>query len=106
MKQRARVGLGRGLGYGLGRRRKLRTGFLVGAVAACRFPAIRGASLRRGGARTCLSPSAMGRLGAARVAAGKPLTRLGDRLNARAETLRTALCSADRVGGTRHSEAD
>ncbi len=98
MKHTARVGLGIGLGYVLGRQRKLlRTALLLGAAAAAgRLPAIRGGAVaRRDGSAQSHVPNAVGRLGeagiaAARSAVSRPVTRLGDRLNATAETLRPA----------------
>ena len=90
----AKVGLGIGLGYVLGRKKKLRAALLLGAAAAAaRLPGAASGGGGGGGDSGSTSPKALGRLGeagisAARSAVTRPVTRLGDRLNASAEALR------------------
>jgi hypothetical protein len=95
MKRAGRIALAVGIGYVLGRKRKLRAALLLGAAAATgRGPA--GRLLGGGSDDTPAGDGGMlGRLGeagkaAARTAAGRPIDLLAERLNDGAEGLRRA----------------
>jgi hypothetical protein len=96
MKQRGSIALAIGLGYLLGRKRKLSTALAFGAAAATgqlpRGPLGRFLGGEAGGAAAGQA-SSLTRLGgagkaAARTALGRPLERLTERLDESAEALR------------------
>jgi len=100
MNSGTRIGLAVGLGYLIGRRRKLRTALaLAAAVAAGRASMHPGGLLQRGGELLQASPhlTNLGRLGgplaaagkaAATAAAGNGIDALGGKLRNSADTLR------------------
>ncbi|MEH0841275.1 hypothetical protein V6U81_02620 [Micromonospora sp. CPCC 205711] len=100
MKSGTRIGLAVGIGYILGRRRKLRTALtLAAAVAAGRASRDPGQLLKRGGDLLTSTPQLanLGKLGAplatagksaATAAAGSGIDALSGKLRSRADTLR------------------
>ncbi|MET7748296.1 hypothetical protein [Micromonospora sp. NPDC005367] len=120
MNSGARIGLAVGLGYLIGRRRKLRTALaLAAAVAAGRATMHPGGLMKRGADLLSSSPHLgnLGRLGgpfamagkaAATAAAGSGVDALSDKLHSSADALRrrTASVTGASGGGERKSERD
>ncbi|MEU4679692.1 hypothetical protein [Micromonospora sp. NPDC023737] len=120
MNSGARIGLAVGLGYLIGRRRKLRTALaLAAAVAAGRATMHPGGLMKRGADLLSSSPHLgnLGRLGgplamagkaAATAAAGSGVDALSDKLHNSADALRrrTASVTGASSGGERNSERD
>ena len=107
MNRQETVALAIGVGYLLGRRRKLGLALALGAAAAtgqvAQGPLVRmlGGELGGQGADGVSSLSRLG--GAARTALGKPLEMLTERINDSAEALRQAGKPKEAAGGQQQS---